>query len=457
MGAGTDIVLPKRLYPLRFHPVQHAWVVSAKRFNVIPAGRRSGKTETAKRKLITKALTVQCRWDDPRFFAAAPTRDQAKAIYWADLKAMIPRVLLRRPPVETELRLDIVNGAEIYVIGMDKPQRMEGRPWDGGILDEYGNMKASAFPENIRPALSDRGGWCDLIGVPEGRNHYYEQWKYAIGADDPEWAGFTWPSSDILPAAEIASAKRVLDQLVFEQEYEASFINFSGRAYYPFNEAIHCAPLKYNPKTQLILCFDFNVEPGVCAVIQEQDLPKQYAHNEKGVLMLDRPIFGTGVISEVHIPRNSNTPAVCRKIIQDYGQHTGRVFCYGDATGGARGSAKVEGSDWELIEKELRPVFRERLVMRVKSSNPSERSRLNAFNSRLRSTIGDVRLMVDAKKAPNVVKDLEGVVLLKGGSGEIDKNADPALTHISDAIGYYLEAEFPVSGAGLVKMKIGGI
>jgi hypothetical protein len=40
--------------------------------------------------------------------------------------------------------------------------------------------------------------------------------------------------------------------------------------------------------------------------------------------------------------------------------------------------------------------------------------------------------MVDPAAAPHVVRDLEGVRTLKGGSGEIDKKADPKLTHISD-------------------------
>jgi hypothetical protein len=69
---------------------------------------------------------------------------------------------------------------------------------------------------------------------------------------------------------------------------------------------------------------------------------------------------------------------------------------------------------------------------------------------------GVIRLMVDPVKAPNVVKDFEGVRLLKGGSGEIDKKADPALTHLTDGIGYYVEAEFPIAKGGLVRTKLQG-
>ena len=47
------------------------------------------------------------------------------------------------------------------------------------------------------------------------------------------------------------------------------------------------------------------------------------------------------------------------------------------------------------------------------------------MNSRLKSAAGDIRPMVDAVKAPHTVKDFEGVRLLEGGSGEIDKKADP--------------------------------
>lgn len=426
-------LLTPRWYPLRSHPVQERLVRSEARFRVVPAGRRSGKTERAKRHLVTEALN-ETGWDDPRFFLAAPTRDQAKAIFWQDLKALLPKwsVDVVR---DGELYVRLVTGAEIWVIGLDKPQRMEGRPWNGGIIDEVANVKSGAWPENIRPALSDRRGWCWLIGVPEGRGDYYDMWKRAISGEDPDWEGFTWPSSDILPPDEIASAKRDLDPLTFAQEYEASFVNFEGQAYYPFNETTHAKRLVYDPRGTLIICLDFNVDPGIAVIAQEQKLPNG--------------ADGTGVIGEVYIPRNSNTPAVCRKIVEDWHQHQGRVVCYGDASGGARGTAQTQGSDWALVKRDLGAVFRDRFFLRVPPANPAERARVNAMNTRLKSGDGTIRLMVDPVKAPNVVKDLEGVRLLKGGSGEIDKRVDPMLTHLTDALGYYVEKEFPVTARKL--------
>jgi len=426
-----------RWTPLRKHGEQQRWIGSQKRFNVVPAGRRSGKTEIAKRKIVLAAMEGT-GFADPRFFAAAPTRDQAKRIFWADLKAMVPKQFLAKRPSETELMIPLVNGASIWVVGMDKPERIEGPPWDGGVLDEYGNVKAQAWGENVRPALSDRVGWCDLIGVPEGRNHYYDLFQRAK-ADEADgsgdWGAFHWISADILPPEEIEAAKRDLDELTFQQEYEASFVNFVGRAYYPFNDIDHCGKLEYNPRAPLAFCFDFNVAPGVAAVCQEKE-------------------WGTAVIGEVWIPQNSNTPAVCRRLHEDWGEHRGPIVCYGDATGGARGSAKVEGSDWDLVKRHMKTLFHGRVTYNVPSHNPSERARVNAVNSRLKTMDGTIRLKVDRSGAPHVVRDLEGVRILMGGSGEIDKKKDLELTHISDALGYYIEREFPIRSRTIEQVRL---
>lgn len=435
--------LPGRWTPLRPHPEQLRLLKSPARFKLVPAGRRSGKTERAKRYTVKTGYRAHqfCTWPDPRYFFAAPTRDQAKAIYWNDLKALISHEDVAGRASETELKIRLMNGTEFQVIGMDKPERIEGRPWDGGILDEFANMKPGAWAENVRPALADRGGWAWLIGVPEGRNHYYDLVQKALVDPSGEWDVFTWKSSDILSKEEISSAKRDLDELTFQQEFEGSFVTFAGRAYYKFDQGIHVAKLKYEPSRPLIFTFDFNISPGTAAILQEQTLPGG--------------LRGTGIIGEVHIPANSTTPAVCDKLIQDWCGHKGVVRCYGDATGGSGGTAKVQGSDWDLIRNALQPVFNNRLEIKVSRSNPRERTRVNAVNSRLMAANGDVRLMVDPA-APYVIKDFEGVRVLSGGAGAIDKKADPKLSHLSDGIGYYVNKVFPITG-GVIGTSVGGM
>jgi hypothetical protein len=373
---------------------------------------------------------------------AAPTRDQVKRIYWNDLKALSPKKYLSRAPNESQLSLSYITGAELFCLGMDRPERVEGTPWDWGLLDEIGNMKKETWPAHVRPSLSDRKGGCDFIGVPEGRNHYYDLYRKAKKRKaealakglETTWDTFWWPSRDILPPEEIFEAQQDLDEVTFDQEYNASFVNYSGRAYYAFQESFHCARLEYDRYADLIFALDFNVAPGVAVVLQEQVLPTTRA-----------AMSGTGVIGEVYIPRNSNTELVANKLVNDWGRHKGRVFVYGDYTGGTSKSSSLMGSDWEIVKRILRAHYGvDKCYFRVKL-NPRERDRVNSVNSRLLALDGKVRLMVDAGRAPNVVRDFESVALIEGGSGELDKRSNPDLTHMTDAIGYYIWQEYPLS------------
>ena len=432
------LILGERWTPLKFHQKQQDLWNSEARFIVLPAGRRSGKTELAKRKLILRALQFTA-FSDGWFVFAAPTYPQAKRIFWADLKKLVPAWAVSRI-FESELTIRLVTGTEITVLGMDQPERAEGRPLDGIVLDEYADMKPTVWTQHIRAALSTIGrpGWAWFTGVPEGRNHYYDLYTKALSDTTGKWEGHTWKSAEILDPEEIEAAKGDMDALSYQQEYEASFVNFEGRVYHEFDRLIHAKkPLKYNPKLPLMFAFDFNVKPGVAVVCQEQMVTIKGFPTEEPV---------TCAIGEVWIPDNSNTPMVCRKLVYDWGHHRGDVLCYGDATGGARGTARVEGSDWALIEKTLRPEFGSNLKMRYRRQNPKERSRINAMNTRIKAADGTMRVLTCPHTTPHQSADLEGVKYVKGGAGEIDKDADAMATHISDAIGYLIEKRHPVEG-----------
>ena len=445
--------LTPRWYPLRpIYPQIRLYNTPA-RFNVGSAGRRSGKTELAKRFTFVGndhfrgALTYDLPFDDGWFVMTAPTHAQAKRIFWRDMCSLCPKWALRRK-VESELTLRLYNGVDLTVLGMDKPERVEGRSIDGLVADEYGNMKAEAWDQNLRPALSTAGrlGWAWLIGVPEGRNHYWQKFKHARDSGDPAWAAHTWKSVRVVDPAEVAQARKDMDELTFKQEYEGEFVDFTGRAYYAFGGHNQDHAVRYDPNLPLVFCFDFNNSPGVAAVVQEQH---RDAYAQEGARPLIKPSedeFVAGV-GEVWIPRHSNTERVCDRLIKDWGDHKGIVKCYGDATGGAKGTQAVAGSDWDIIEAKLAPVFKDRLKIWVNKSNPRERARVNAVNSLCKSASGEVRLLVNPNLCPHLVEDLDGVTTLEGGSGELDKDADPMMTHISDALGYFVAEEHPVDGS----------
>lgn len=438
MTDDETIVLPSRWTPLRYHAEQERLVSSSARFRVVSAGRRSGKTEHGKRRLVMSCIDPPIV-NRPTFVASAPTRDQAKRIFWQDLKDLSPPEFVSGVS-ESELTVRFATGSQLIVVGLDRPQRIEGIPLDGIVVDEIAEVKRESWTQSIRPALSTPGrapGWAWFTGRPKGRGLFYE--LYSNASTREGWESFTWASSTVVDPAEIEQARLDLDPLTFAQEYEAAWVTFEGLAYYQWSPANY-RTLTYDPNRPLVFCFDFNVAPGVAAIIQEQ--PQK--HEAAG----DVPQATTCVIGEVHIPRNSTTHAVCARLCRDWGHHKGDVFLYGDPSGGARHSSQNEGTDWDIILQLLRAQFGERARLRVAKKAPHVRDRINSVNTRIRSTSGAVRFLVDPQKAKNVVRDFEGVTLLEGGSGEIDKRGCEAqgLTHLTDAIGYYIHEVHPIGG-----------
>lgn len=447
-----DFLTP-RWTKARLHPLQLGYLNSPTRFNVVAAGRRSFKTEAAKRRLIGKAIAYQDN-PDGRFFACAPTHSQAHDIFWRDLQELTPKWALRgqskRTGVsESKRTIYLGNGAEIKVVGLDRPQRIEGGWWDGGVITEFADVKPGVLDRHIKPMML-RGGWLDLEGVPEGRGAFFKLWESLEDAPD-SWARHTWTTEETLhlylgeeaAAAELAEAKRTMDPLVYRQEWCAEFISFEGLAYYAFDREHNLPPkgqdVHHEPNKPLIVCLDFNRAPGVAVYAQEMG-PLALSWHSAGT-QGSKTI--TGVIGEVWIPRASNTERVCDKIIADWGQiHKGEVHVYGDPAGGAKTSQGVKGSDWDIVTRKLTAAFGHRFKKRWGRSAPRVRVRVNAFNSRLCDAAGSRRLLI-SRRAKHLIDDLEGVEADEAGN--LIKKPGP-LTHLSDALGYYLEKKWPSGG-----------
>ncbi len=156
----------RRWVELRPHDEQLRLWNDGTRFKLVPAGRRSGKTELAKRRLVEHLFRKTFHGLPGCYFAAAPTRAQAKRIFWRDLKSLIHRGWIEKIN-ETDLQIITTVGSELWVHGLDVPERVEGSPWDGCVIDEIANCKPGIWDAHIRPALADRRGWAWLIGVPD--------------------------------------------------------------------------------------------------------------------------------------------------------------------------------------------------------------------------------------------------------------------------------------------------
>ncbi len=413
-----------RWYPLIDHPVQLALITEAARFKVVPAGRRSGKTERAKRFVAKQAM----RNPGERYFIAAPTRDQVKKIYWQDMKLLCFASLCRKPPSETELTIFLDNGTEVQLIGLDRPERIEGAFWSGGVIDEIADIKADAWESNIRPALDtfnpsrpEYRAWCWLIGVPDGLNHYYEMAQYAETANDPDWRLYHWKSSEILPADTIAAAKRQMSAKQYRQEYEASFETATGRIYEDYSAENYTGE-SIKPHEQLLWYHDFNYTPMSSGV---------------GVRRGDALYLLEEIILTSAVARQS-----AMEFVERYRLHENKnVIVYGDPAGRA-GEKHGHASDYTEIESVLRSN-NWKFERRVKAAAPAIKDRQNAVRAKIKNAAGEVSMFVNPRTAPYTHKGL-ATVQTKEGSSYQEQDSD--YQHITTAVGYMTDYEFPIAG-----------
>lgn len=437
----ANLALTDRWYPLKPHKGQTAHMACRKRFIINASARRTGKTEIAKRRFVIGSLLYN-RTSNGMFVIGAPTVEQVRAIFWEDIKDLYHPSLVDGTPNETRMTIDLINGVRVQLVGLDKPDRIEGRPIDHFLGDEWATTKPTVWANTIRPCLSTIGrlGSGEIIGRPKGRNHYYDMHTRAKDPSNKDWQYFHWTAATLMPASEIAAAKAELTEREFAQEYEADWLTAGGLAYYAFDRDANCAPLEYDPNLDLRFAFDFNVDPGTATVIQEVPYEGKRADIKKGEQI-------THCIGEVYIPQDSNTVRVVNKLLADWGHHKGDIYLYGDPAGGHRGTAKVRGSDWDIIYEMVSNFYRDKaeregyeppiVARRIDKRDPGQNPRVNAVNRRLKRADGSVWMLVDDRKCPKLVRDFEGVTVIPGTDGEIDKKADKTLTHASDGVAYY--------------------
>jgi len=408
------------------------------RFICVAAGRRSRKDLIGVRKLLVDKDRGALELPGHTFIFAAPTRPQAKAIFWEILKRDT-KLFQDGSPRETELKIKLKNGSELVVAGLDKPERIEGvtyPPIEAIIITEFPNCKNTIWGDHIRPILSDNNGWAILNGVPEGMNHWYDKCVYAAGgavpnpsagkgvfaenADDPEWCFYAWFSADVLPEKEIEAAKRELDERTFRQEYEASFESDAGLAYYAFSDD-NKQKCEYNPKINLDIGMDFNVNPMCC--VEGHIVDGVFYQHGESVLV------------------NSNTYEMIDHLINKYDlkknyEGVYDVTIYPDATGAAR-ETNATYTDLQILRKAG-------FTVRARKTNPTQRDRINSMNSAMRPIIGKPRYYIDPS-CRATLDDFAKVQRL--ADDRLDKDQEEvgkSKVHISDALGYLIDFNFPI-------------
>ena len=382
---------------------------SNKRFRVVCAGRRFGKSVLAIRELAKFASQP-----NKKVMYVAPTYGMARNIIFEQLKQKLDDLRWLKKVNETRMEIDLVNGSKILLRGADNYDSLRGTGLDFLVMDEVADIKPEAWTEVLRPTLSAQKpvGHALFVGTPKGHNHF--KTLYDLGKTDDDWDSWQFTTLDggNVTAEEVEAAKRDLSQKVFNQEYLATFETYSGLVYYNFS--LDDSIKKWEPEElkEVMLFCDFNVNPisGAVAV---------------------RTKTGLHIIDEIVI-YGSNTDELAQEMKTRY--PTQKITAFPDPAGAQRKTSAGGRTDISILQNAGFKVL-------YKPRHPAVKDRINAVNSLLLNTNDERRLFVDPK-CKEVIKSLSRHTYKEGTQ---IPTKDDGFDHMCDAIGYGVEYLFPVT------------
>jgi hypothetical protein len=386
---------------------QRQVIESKARFRVLISGRRFGKTFIAINELARFA-----RYPKKKVWYVAPSYRMAKNIVWSDLVDRLYKHKWVSRVNHADLTVYLKNDSTISLRGADNEQSLRGVGLDFLVIDEFADIKDSAWFEVLRPTLSDRNGHALFTGTPRG----YGNWSYNLflrEEEDEDWKSFKFTTLEggQVSAQEIEQAKQDLDDRTFQQEYEAGFVNYAGAIYYNFDRT-HNVIKEYKPKTaELHIGMDFNIDP-MSAVVSE-------IINNKVIIYDEIVIY------------SSNTDEMVQEIKNRYNNK--HIYIYPDPASKQRKTSAGGITDLAILKNAG-------FNIRVRNNHPLIRDRINSVNAKLKNAKGDRTLFI-ANNCKNVLKSIERQIY-KEGTTLVDKSNN--YDHMNDALGYMIEYLYPL-------------
>ena len=207
---------------LRPHEGQQSIIDNAARFNVVPCGRRFGKTTLGVTLLATpETLPYPQGWFSPTYKMLLEV--------WREVNQRLQPIISRRSIQER--RLELITGGVIEFWSMDQDVA-RGRKYRRIIVDETGLIPGllDIWNYSLRATLADYEGDAFFFGTPKGRNGFWSLFNFGQDEHKPDWASFTMPSyaNPHVPATEFDAMKETLPERVYQQEVMAAFLEDGG-------------------------------------------------------------------------------------------------------------------------------------------------------------------------------------------------------------------------------------
>jgi len=396
-------------------PKPHSGQVEAieqfKRFNVLKNGRRWGKTTIA----VKLAMETMLEGNPVGYFI--PTFDFGDDFFEEMKERLLPITIYKS---ESKRIIRINTGGELNIHSLEKKRAGRGKKYKRAIVDEAAFVKdlKESWEKVIRATLTDYQGDAYFLSSPIFGTYFQTLYNNAGKKGFENWASISMPTSTnpYISKEELHEIKAQLDVLTWNQEFEAEFINMTGKAFaYCFDRNKHIVDFG-PPKKSLpvYLSFDFNVDPITCIASQH---PEDFSY-----------IY---TFMEFRLT-SSDIWKLCEEIrIKLDGYY---FYVTGDASGKNRSAMVKDGLNYyTIIQKELGLTVQQ---FKVPGANPLIKNSRILCNSIL---FRHPKCMIHPR-CEHLINDIELVQVKE--NQDIDKDTNKSLTHLLDTWRYYLNTYF---------------
>lgn len=192
------------------------------------SGRRGGKTKIGGVG-VAEELTVpgSIGW------ACAPSYPELQDYVIPAVFACVPNAWIKDWSASL-LTLTCHNGARVQFRSLDDPERARGPGLDWAWIDEARKVQEKAW-DTLLPALVDKKGAAWVTTSPKGFDWTYRRFYLPAYEQEPGFWACKYRTLDnpFIDPAEVAAAKKQLDPLFFQQEFEGDFVSFEGAVFGP--------------------------------------------------------------------------------------------------------------------------------------------------------------------------------------------------------------------------------
>ena len=195
------------------HPAQKQVLDCDKRFIVMMAGRRFGKS------LISQTISIETAVNKKRVAYITPTYQLGK-IFFKEIVDLLPLEIYSKN--ESDLVITFITGGSIRFFTGERLDNLRGLKFHLAVIDEASfipNLE-DGWLNSIRPTLTDYKGKAIFLSTPKGKNYFFSLFSKA----EPDWQSFKFTTYDnpYIDPNEIDDARKQLPEVVFEQEYMAN-------------------------------------------------------------------------------------------------------------------------------------------------------------------------------------------------------------------------------------------